>query len=328
MLQRKFRLVRLRLCLVRHSSFRSCSLNGGCGMDNILEVQNLSASWNGVTVLQNVSLTLHAGELVCLTGPNGGGKSTLLTLLAGIKENGLKIDTADVYPSFNGRLLAKYESKKTSPQDNEQIQQKNLHHNKAKPYTRKEVATHISYLTQNETSAWNYKVRDVVLTGRFSHTNSSRSYTSHDYEVVDSVLETLHITQLADRNVFSLSGGEFQKVRIARSLAQEPDMLLLDEPVANLDFGYQAELLFFIQNLAHKQNKGILVSIHDLNTAARFADTLLILSKFNEMNQKQKMVIGKPEEILVPEILKSIYGLQFGTFIHPEYKCIQVYTKN
>ena len=322
-------------------------------MDNILEVQNLSASWNGVTVLQNVSLTLHAGELVCLTGPNGGGKSTLLTLLAGIKENGLTIDTADVYPSFNGRLLAKYESKKTSPQDNEQIQQKNLNHDKAKPYTRKEVATHISYLTQNETSAWNYKVRDVVLTGRFSHTNISGSYTSHDYEVVDSVLETLHITQLADRNIFSLSGGEFQKVRIARSLAQEPDMLLLDEPVANLDFGYQAELLSFIRDLAHGKKStttsgvnipGVLVSIHDLNTAARFADTLVLLPKIDSQkidesrddndstkasatNQNQKMVTGKPEAILTPEVLQSIYGAKFGTFMHPEYGCVQVYTK-
>ena len=277
-------------------------------MDNVLEVKNLSASWDGQPVLRNISLALHSGELVCLTGPNGSGKSTLLTLLAGIKETGLEIETADELPSFNGKLL--------------------IGGLKQKHCTRKEIARHISYLTQNETSSWNYKVRDIVLTGRYSHTGVSGSYSAHDYEVVDSILEELHISSFADKSIFSLSGGEFQKVRIARSLAQEPDMLLLDEPVANLDFGYQAELLFFIQNLAHKQNKGILVSIHDLNTAARFADTLLILSKFKKMNQKQKMVIGKPEEILVPEILKSIYGIQFGTFIHPEYKCIQVYTKN
>lgn len=276
-------------------------------MDNVLEVKNLSASWSGEPVLRNISLTLHSGELVCLTGPNGSGKSTLLTLLAGIKEAGLEIETAEELPSFNGKLL--------------------IGGSKQQNLTRKETATHISYLTQNETSSWNYKVRDIVLTGRFSHTGVSGSYRAHDYEVVDSIMEELHISSLADKSIFSLSGGEFQKVRIARSLAQEPDMLLLDEPVANLDFGYQAELLSFIRNLAHEKNKGVLVSIHDLNTAARFADTLLLLPKINESNEMQKMVIGKPENILVPEVLKSIYGASFGTFIHPEYNCIQVYTK-
>src|SRR5574344_743805 len=302
-------------------------------MDNVLEVKNLSASWDGQPLLRNISLVLHSGELVCLTGPNGSGKSTLLTLLAGIKETGLQIETAEELPSFNGKFL--------------------IGGLKQKHCTRKEIARHISYLTQNETSSWNYKVRDIVLTGRYSHTGVSGSYSAHDYEVVDSILEELHISSFADKSIFSLSGGEFQKVRIARSLAQEPDMLLLDEPVANLDFGYQAELLSFIRDLAHGKKStttsgvnipGVLVSIHDLNTAARFADTLVLLPKIDSQkidesrddndstkasatNQNQKMVTGKPEAILTPEVLQSIYGAKFGTFMHPEYGCVQVYTK-
>lgn len=291
---------------------------------NVLEIKNLSASWNGVKVLQNVSFALHSGEFVCLTGPNGGGKSTLLSLLAGIKDSGLTIDKADMYPSYNGVPLQKYGFHKKD--------------NKAKYLSRKEVAVHISYLTQNETSAWNYKVRDVVLMGRYAHTDISGKYTEHDFEVVDSVLKKLQISTLADRNVFELSGGEFQKVRIARSLAQEPDMLLLDEPVANLDFGYQAELLAFIRDLAHEKNSnqkenqsckvpGILVSIHDLNTAARFADTLVLLPHIATTSNYQSIVKGTPQEILTCEILQKIYGVAFGTFIHPEYGCVQVFTR-
>src|SRR5574344_1402972 len=256
-------------------------------MDNVLEVKNLSASWDGQPVLRNISLALHSGELVCLTGPNGSGKSTLLTLLAGIKETGLQIETAEELPSFNGKFL--------------------IGGLKQKHCTRKEIARHISYLTQNETSSWNYKVRDIVLTGRYSHTGVSGSYSAHDYEVVDSILEELHISSFADKSIFSLSGGEFQKVRIARSLAQEPDMLLLDEPVANLDFGYQAELLAFIRDLAHEKNSnqkenqsckvpGILVSIHDLNTAARFADTLVLLPHIAATSNYQSIVKGTPQE--------------------------------
>lgn len=271
-------------------------------MDDVLEVKNMNASWNGTPVLHAISLAIHSGqkgEVVCLTGPNGGGKSTLLTLLAGISVSGLKIDSAETYPSLNGKKLLKY--------------------------ARKQVAAQIAYLTQSESSAWNYKVRDVVLMGRFSHTGNTGNYSEHDDEVVERVIKELNINSLADRTIFSLSGGEFQKVRIARSLAQEPSFLLLDEPVANLDFGYQTELLETICSLTKngdKKRPGVLISIHDLNTAARFADKLVLLPKAS-----QTMIVGTPEEVLTPKNLHAIYGIEFGTFIHPEYKCVQVYSK-
>jgi len=266
----------------------------------VLEMKNLSASWNKNSVLQNVSVVLHSGEFICLTGPNGSGKSTLLSLLAGIEMSGLTIDSAEKKPSLNGYEL--------------------IH------FSRKQIASHISYLTQTEVPSWNYSVRDVVLTGRYSHTNAFEHFSAKDIECVDSVLDAVQITNLADRKIFSLSGGEFQKVRIARALAQEPDFLLLDEPIANLDFGYQTELLSLIKNLARgkipsDKKPGVLVSIHDLNTAIRFSDNIMLLPK------NGIPLSGQPEVVLTPQVLEQTYGVPFGTFIHPEYKCLQVFTK-
>lgn len=187
-------------------------------------------------------------------------------------------------------------------------------------YRPKALAKIRAYLTQTETSAWNYTVRDVVLTGRFAHTSPSGIYTHRDYMVTDEALKQVQISHLANRSVFGLSGGEFQKVRIARCLAQEPHALILDEPVANLDFSYQTELLELLQHLAHKNHLAVLVSIHDLNTAARFADRLAVLPKC------RPLITGTPKTVLQPSTLQSVYGHKFGTFVHPAYQCIQVFT--
>jgi len=258
-----------------------------------LSVRNLYASYTGVNVLHGVSLAVHSGEIICLTGPNGSGKSTLLSLLSGIPADTLHIESADTMPEFDGTPIASY--------------------------SRKNTALHIACMAQDEQSAWNYTVRDIVLTGRYAHTVNG-IYSLRDYECVNRVIAEMGIEKLADRRIFSLSGGEAQKVRIARALAQEPDILLLDEPVANLDFGYQAELLSLIKNLAHGHKLGVLVSIHDLNTAARFADRIALLPRHGPC------ITGTAEEILTAENLSNAYGAQFGIFTHPVYGCPQVYT--
>lgn len=306
------------------------------GSENVLSIQGVTASWGDDVVLKDISLSIKSGEVVCLTGPNGSGKSTLLTLLAGIKSSDLKVafssdekndDVCNGKNNFNKSNCGVFFNDKDISKLN-----------------RKEIAKHISYLVQNETSSWNYKVKDVVLTGRFCHTNASGNYSADDYKIADDVMKKLGIEPLSERNVFSLSGGEFQKVRIARSLAQEADFLLLDEPVANLDFGYEAELLNTIRTFAHKGRifsdmvktlqqsqcmggTGVLVSIHDLNTAARFADRIVLLSKISSKGE-QVVVSGRVEDVLVPEVLEKVYGSKFGTFIHPEYGCVQVFVRN
>lgn len=255
-----------------------------------LSAKNLTASWNKKNVLQNINLDLNTKEFVCLSGPNGSGKSTLLTLMAGIRKNGLK-GTDILLDSVPLKALS-----------------------------RLKITSHIAYLTQAEFPAWNYTARDVVLTGRFGRAKSGL-YTPIDYAAAEEAIKKVQIENLADKNILSLSGGEYQKVRIARALAQNTAFLLLDEPVANLDFAYQNDLLALLKELAYSENKGILVCIHDLNTAARFADRLALLQK------NGSLVSGTPAQVMSPQILEQIYGHnhKFSTFIHPGYKCLQAY---
>lgn len=253
-----------------------------------LSAHNLTAAWNKKTVLINIKLDLNTKEFVCLSGPNGSGKSTLLTLMAGIRKNGLK-GTDILLDSVPLKALS-----------------------------RLKITSHIAYLTQAEFPAWNYTARDVVLTGRFGRAKSG-IYTPIDYAAAEEAIKKVQIENLADKNILSLSGGEYQKVRIARALAQNTDFLLLDEPVANLDFAYQNDLLALLKELAHSENKGILVCIHDLNTAARFADRLALLQK------NGSLVSGSIDQVMSPQILEKIYGHKFSTFIHPGYKCLQAY---
>lgn len=262
-----------------------------------LSVSALDAWYGDTRVLNNVTLSVCSGELLCLTGPNGSGKSTLLAVLAGITPDGLRIkkETGSGIPVFDGVRLDKY--------------------------SRKQAAAHIAFMAQYETIAWNYPVRDVVLTGRYPHTGIGGSYTMCDYKTVDRIMAELEISDIAGRPVHSLSGGEFQKVRIARALAQEPEILLLDEPVANLDFGYQHILMQVITGLAHRSGTGVIASIHDLNLAACFADRVALLPRSGSC------LTGSAGEILIPENIDNIYGTKSGVFEHPVYGCPQVYWK-
>ena len=260
-----------------------------------LSVSHLSASYQRIPVLTDISLCVRSGEVVCLSGPNGSGKSTLLSLMAGIVPEGLSITSGSSSCAlFCGTLLSSM--------------------------NRKVAARRIAYMIQDEQTAWNYTARDIILTGRYAHT-AAGNYSDSDYETTERIISETGIESLAGRRVFSLSGGEMQKVRIARALAQEPDILLLDEPAANLDFSYQSELLSLIRHLAHDCGLGVLVTIHDLNMASRFGDTIALLPK------NSQIISGTPQEVFTEQHLSAAYGVPFGIFMHPSYGCPQAYTK-
>jgi ABC-type cobalamin/Fe3+-siderophores transport system ATPase subunit len=260
-----------------------------------LSVSHLSASYQRTPVLTDVSLRVRSGEVVCLSGPNGSGKSTLLSLMAGIAPEGLAVTSGGGSCAlFCGTPLSSM--------------------------NRKDTARRIAYMIQDEQTAWNYTARDIILTGRYAHT-AAGNYSHSDYETAERIIAETGIEALAGRRIFSLSGGEMQKVRIARALAQEPDILLLDEPAANLDFSYQSELLSLIRHLAHDCGLGVLVTIHDLNTASRFADTIALLPK------NRQILSGTPKEVFTAQHLSDTYGVPFGIFTHPSYGCPQAYAK-
>lgn len=300
--------------------------------ENTLCANNINAFWNKTKVLNDISLCVKQGEFICLSGANGCGKSTLLTVLSGIDVNGLTVQAAQSSVGKNNISSANTASVgKTASVSNTIL----LNNKPLSSYKRKEAAKHIAYLTQSESSAWNYTVQDIILSGRYCHTNRTGIYSQSDYAVVKEVISLLKLDSLKDRSVYSLSGGEYQKVRIARCLAQEPDFLLLDEPVANLDFSYQNELLSLLKNIAangysfsndsQKKYPGILISIHDINTASRFADKLLLFSKINPQSNSQLLLSGSPHELLTKENLRLVYNSDFGIYTHPQFNCPQVF---
>ena len=253
-----------------------------------MKVENLNASYGDKPVLCDVSLSIEQGEFVCLCGPNGAGKSTLLSEMAGVADSGLKV-------SGGGQQLVDFSK-----------------------IPRREMARLIAYLQQNEYSEWNFLVRDYVLQGRYAWTKPSlfgagpANYTTTDYEVVDEVLGELGLSDFSDRYIHELSGGEFQKIRLARALAQTPHFLLLDEPAANLDYVYEPHLMQLLVDTAHKKNLGILAAVHDINLASRFADKIILLpSAAVSLNSKKSVLSGTPSDIMTIDNLKYTFGVDF-----------------
>ena len=261
-----------------------------------LKIQNLSASYGDKIVLSDVSFSLQQGDFVCLCGPNGAGKSTLLSVMAGVADAGLKV-------SGGGQQLSDFFR-----------------------LPRREAARLVAYLQQNEYSEWNFLVHDYVLQGRYAYTKRSlfgagpANYAAADYEVVDGVLGELGLSDFSGRHIHELSGGEFQKIRLARALAQTPVFLLLDEPAANLDYVYEPHLLQLLRDTAHKKNLGILAAVHDINLAARFADKILLLppasstadeASENSGTRKKSVLFGTPSDIMNADNLKYTFGVDF-----------------
>ena len=252
-----------------------------------LFVSGISACYAKKMVLKNVSVGVQAGELTCLCGPNGCGKSTLLSVLAGVQDENLSVLSGTGGPGVQ-----------------EAVNPNKINALGLKKLPRKKAAQLVSFMQQNEYSTWDFTVRELVLQGRFCHTKNG-FYTAADEQLADQALAELQISQLALRPVHSLSGGEFQKARIARAICQGADFILLDEPAANLDFVYEPWLMKKLANLAHEKGFGILVSIHDVNLAASYADNLILLPLL------QQPICGKIKDILTKENLKLTYGMEF-----------------
>jgi len=242
-------------------------------------------------VLSNVSFSVSKGEIVSLLGPNGSGKSTLLCLLAGIAVKDLK-KTGGVL-RIDGKPV--------------------------ETYSRKNLSRKVSLLAQQEMYSWNYTVFDAVLMGRYAYSSSLESYSKEDYECTEQMLFELNILHLKDRSIFEISGGEYQRVMIARSLAQKTDILLLDEPFSHLDITSQHSLLSLIKKIAGQKNTTVIMSLHDINTAPLFSDSIILL--------KEGTIIckGETERVFTEEYLHKSYDAEFGFFIHPYYNVMQTY---
>lgn len=247
-----------------------------------LETQALSCAYsnNGHhKVLDNISLTLHPGELVGLIGPNGAGKTSLLRALARLLQ-----------PQRGQVFLDGHNIWGLSP---------------------RRVAQKIGRVPQSANMAWSYTVEHIVRMGRYPHRSWMSPFNGQDAAAVENALAHLSLLTLRNRVFTTLSGGEQQRVLIARALAQEPTVLLLDEPIANLDVNHQHHALVMVQNLVQEYRLAALMAIHDLGLAARYCDRLILL------NNGQILAKGTAEEVLQAGHLQTVFGVETQLYRDP-----------
>jgi iron complex transport system ATP-binding protein len=242
-------------------------------MNPLLSVRNLGFSYaegGAHPVFRDVSFSVSPGDVFCLLGPNGTGKSTLLKCLS------------NVLHGWQGKIF---------------LDGRDIAHMKPA-----EVAKGISYVPQSQQSPFPFLVHDIVVMGRAPHINVFSSPTPRDRKIALAALETAGIQHLADRPCTMLSGGEWQLTLIARALAQEPRVMILDEPTSHLDMGNQVRILRVVRSLA-EQGLGIIMASHFPDHAFIAATEAAILSRGVMVHQ------GKPEEVITGQNLEAAYGV-------------------
>jgi iron complex transport system ATP-binding protein len=226
--------------------------------------------------LHDVSIEIAAGSFTAIIGPNGSGKSTLIRVLLGAiaPENGEVL--------FDGRPIA--------------------------DYSRTDLARRIGAVTQIEEMPFPVSVRELVATGRYAHIGAWRAEGEADRAAVTRALDRCDIAQLADRSIAQVSGGERQRARIARALAQEPETLVLDEPTAALDIAHEMAVFELLRSLAHDERRTVVVATHNINLAARYADVMML------MTEGAAAHVGSPAEIMQQSILENVYAWPLQIF--------------
>ncbi len=244
-----------------------------------IAARGLSFSYRKEMNLTAVDLTAEYSQVTAIVGPNGAGKTTLLRLLAGL----LQPDAGSVL--LDGGDLS--------------------------DRTRREVARLVAMAPQAEQPQWPMTVYQMVELGRAPLAGWWLPYSHKDREAIQRVLQQTGLTDLSHRLVTELSGGEYSRTVFARTLAQEARIVLLDEPTAHLDLKHQTEILQRIRWLAHDRGLAVIVTLHDLNQAAAYADRVVLL------RSTRVEAWGSPEEVLTPENLERTYGIAVSVVRHP-----------
>lgn len=262
----------------------------------MLEVKNLSAGYNGADVIRNINFQVNEGECLCILGPNGSGKSTLLKCIARIIEY-----RGEIQITISNEQLANKDKKADFYKENMCDISK---------LPRKELAKKIALLSQSSQLFFPYTVYETVSMGRYAYSESLlKNLSPEDKDIIKDILIKLDIWDIKDNMIDELSGGTLQRVFLARTLAQTPDIILLDEPANHLDLKHQIELLDYLKKWVRETGKTLIGVFHDLNMARRFGDTALVL------NNGEIAANGKIEEVLNGEVLNTIYGIDIRAFM-------------
>ena len=233
-----------------------------------IEASSIHATLGGNEILKGVGIQAGPGDFVGIIGPNGSGKSTLLKCVY----RTLKPDEGAVLLDGNSLLSMSY----------------------------RQSAKSIAVLAQHNYYNFEFSVRDVVLMGRSPHKKAMERDNAQDYRIVDEALDTVGMLPFRERSFQTLSGGEQQRVILARALAQQTPCLILDEPTNHLDIKYQLQLLDIVKGL----HKTVISAIHDLNIAAMYCTRLVVMKDGKVVTQ------GTPRQVLTPELIREVYEVE------------------
>jgi iron complex transport system ATP-binding protein len=243
----------------------------------LIEARDAGYQIEGHSLIEAISLRVQPGEMLGLIGPNGAGKSSLLRLLGGLWKGSGEI-------VLEGRPLS--------------------------AYTAQEVAQHIAHVPQNTHLEFAFSVEEIVLMGRSPHLRRFQIERPEDRAIAREAMRLMEIQPLSDRIASTLSGGERQRVFLARALAQSPRLLLLDEPIANLDVRHQLDVMEIVQGQA-KAGLGVIMALHDLSLAATYCDRIAVLDEGRLIRE------GKPAEVLTPDLLRQVFRVEAKVYPDP-----------
>jgi iron complex transport system ATP-binding protein len=246
-----------------------------------LAARELCCGYGDRRVLEALSLAVNAGEVLSLLGPNGAGKTTLLRALARLlrpTRGTVFLDGDDIWNRKAG-----------------------------------ELSRSVGLMPQSERRDWPLTVEEAVQMGRAPHRGWLLPFTSDDGRIVDEALRNTALVDLRQRPITELSGGEWRRVVLARALAQQARVLLLDEPIGGLDLRFQVEMLRLVRELAIREQLAAVLTLHDLNLAAVFSHRIALLS------EKSLIACGTPQEVLTAELVGRAFGVPVAVMRHPVY---------
>lgn len=244
-----------------------------------LETEKVYVTIGNKEIVKDVSIRVESGKIVGLFGPNGSGKSTLLK---GIYRT-IKLKSGTVY--LDGTDM--------------------------KQYSGKQVAKMLGVVTQFTTLNFDFSVEEMVLMGRSPYKRAFDRDTREDYEIVRACLKKVDMEDFAERKFLTLSGGEKQRILLARALAQETEMLIMDEPTNHLDIKYQLQTMDIIRSL----QKGVLLALHDLRLAFLYCDYIYV------MKNGEVVAEGEPKKIITEQLIREVYEIESRIYINPVTGC-------
>ncbi len=244
-----------------------------------LQTSKLDIGYNDSLIVKDLNLSIPTGKITALVGSNGSGKSTILKAMARLLK-----------PKNGGVML-----------DGESIHSKST----------KEVAKQLAILPQSPTAPDGLTVQELISYGRFPHQKGFGSLTEEDRKVIQWSIEVTGLTQFADRPVDQLSGGQRQRAWIAMAFAQQTDILFLDEPTTFLDMAHQLEVLHLLQKLNQEEGRTIVMVVHDLNHASRFAHHIVAIRSGTVVSE------GSPAEVVTQEVLREVFAIEADIVADP-----------